>query len=560
MRYLAGCVAVLTLLHSVSLHAAERTDVVFVDEGEMVSGLVEGPSWPTEAGALVGTGEGLLLASHEIEAGDFHIRAELRMANQKGSAAFFQLGEGVFGFDGARANELFTRGGVFGRDLRSHGASADVFTSGDWITFEVIREDDRITVRIDDQDVVTRTAYADRIGRIGFSPWRSTMHVRHFSASGNLSATPPPAPGLMRVTIPTIDLDDREDMHVVVDREPDQYLGHPTTALLEDGETILTVYPTGHGRGEILYKRSTDGGKTWSDRLPTPESWATSKETPTIHRVVGPDGTKRLIMWSGLHPARLSVSEDDGATWSELEPVGDWGGIVVMGFVEPLQTGEGHYLAMFHDDGRFFEEGGEATGVFTLYQTRSTDGGLTWSEPDPVWSGSDIHLCEPGVIRSPDGDQLAVLLRENRRRRNSYVIFSDDEGETWSEPRELPLALTGDRHTARYTPDGRLFISFRVISPERSRADRPFEASWGGWVGTYDDIVHGREGDYVVRVKDNQADDGWAYDCAYPGVEVLPDGTIVTTTYGHWTSGEPPYILAARFTLEELDALLPDEP
>ena len=55
------------------------------------------------------------------------------------------------------------------------------------------------------------------------------------------------------------------------------------------------------------------GGETWSDRLGVPENWSTSREVPTMHRVVDPrDGTKRLIMWSGLYPARLAVSEDDG--------------------------------------------------------------------------------------------------------------------------------------------------------------------------------------------------------------------------------------------------------
>jgi hypothetical protein len=44
-------------------------------------------------------------------------------------------------------------------------------------------------------------------------------------------------------------------------------------------------------------------------------------------------------------------------------------------------------------------------------------------------------------------------------------------------------------------------------------------------------------------------------DCAYPGVLLLPDGTIVTTTYGHWTQDEPPYIVTVRLKLEELDAL-----
>ena len=47
-----------------------------------------------------------------------------------------------------------------------------------------------------------------------------------------------------------------------------------------------------------------------------------------------------------------------------------------------------------------------------------------------------------------------------------------------------------------------------------------------------------------------------ASDCAYPGVEMLPDGTMVTTTYGHWTKGEPPYIVSVRFTLNELDVKL----
>lgn len=349
----------------------------------------------------------------------------------------------------------------------------------------------------------------------------------------------------------TIDLNDQSDRQVVVDREAGQYLGHPTTCLLEDGKTILCVYPKGHGRGGIVYKRSSDGGQTWSDRLPVPDNWSTSKEVPTLHRVIGPDGTKRIIMWSGLYPARLAVTEDDGKTWGPLRPVGNWGGIVVMGFVEAMKTGKGHYMAMFHDDGRFFTEDGKRSELFKLFKTFSTDGGLTWTYPDVVYESAEVNLCEPGCIRSPDGNTLAVLLRENARVKNSHVIFSNDEGKTWSQPREVPLALTGDRHTGKYGPDGRLFISFRCISPNRSRQDRPFEGDWGGWVGTWDDIVEGRNGQYSVRLKDNTK----GYDTAYPGVEVLPDGTFVTTTYGHWDEGEQPYVLSVRLKLDELDEI-----
>jgi len=368
-----------------------------------------------------------------------------------------------------------------------------------------------------------------------------------------------------KVTIPDIDLNYDASRQVVVDREEGQYLGHVTTALLEDGQTVFAVYPKGHGRGPIVMKSSADGGYSWSDRLPTPDSWSTSREVPTIHRVIDPSGVKRLIIWSGLYPARLSVSEDDGDTWSELSKAGDWGGIVVMGFVESLNTGKGHYIAMFHDDGRFISGGpnefwgspaGEQTETFTLYQTFSKDGGRTWSYPEAVWSGDDIHLCEPGVVRSPDGKELAVLLRENRREKNSFVIFSEDEGATWSEPRELPLSLTGDRHVAKYGPDGRLFITFRGISPHDRRDARPFETDWVGWTGTYDDLVNGNEGQYVVRFKKNYpSSSGWEYDTAYAGLEVLPDGTFIGTTYGHWKEGEEPYIMSVRFRLDELDEL-----
>jgi hypothetical protein len=141
---------------------------------------------------------------------------------------------------------------------------------------------------------------------------------------------------------------------------------------------------------------------------------------------------------------------------------------------------------------------------------------------------------------------MAVLLRENSRKLNSHVIFSDDEGATWTKPRELPGSLTGDRHQCRYTKDGRLFISFRDTTLESKT-----KGDWVAWVGRYDDIVKGREGQYRVRLMKNHK----SADCAYPGVEVLPDDTIVTTTYGHWTPGEMPYIVSVRLKLEELDRM-----
>lgn len=379
--------------------------------------------------------------------------------------------------------------------------------------------------------------------------------------------------------IPVIDLDDESGMQITVDREEGQYLGHPSTVLLEDNKTMICVYPKGHGRGAIVMKRSNDAGLTWSERLPTPASWETSKEVPTIYRVIDPDGNKRLIMFSGLYPVRMAVSDDDGNTWTELQSIGDWGGIVMMGCLIPLNTGKGHYMALFHDDLRFFTEDGSekysawaadhTSRFFTLYKTISEDGGLSWSYPDAIYSSSEINLCEPGYIRSPEGNQIAVILRENARIKNSHVIFSNDEGKTWTSPRELPGSLTGDRHVLRYAPDGRILASFRDVSSDMSEIRKlarqegisnmdviaskyklgsPTEGDWVAWVGTYQDILEGAEGQYRIRIKDNKKD----WDTTYPGLELLPDSTFIITTYGHWDEGEEPYILSVRFKLDEI--------
>ena len=353
-----------------------------------------------------------------------------------------------------------------------------------------------------------------------------------------------------------VDWADETYRQVVVDREPGQYLGHPTTVLLSDERSILTVYPKGHGAGAIVMKRSGDGGLAWSERLPTPASWATSMETPTVFPVDLADGRRRLIMFSGLYPVRMARSEDEGETWTELEPIGHFGGVVAMSSVERLRSLDGELMALFHDDGRFFRRptsryeripGFEPE--FKVYKTISLDDGLTWSEPEVIAAHPEAHLCEPGLIRSPDGREIAVLLRENSRRFNSFVVFSPDEGRTWSRPIELPSSLTGDRHVGRYTPDGRLFVTFRDQAPSS-----PWRGDWVGWLGRYEDLRRGKRDPWAGGARVRLMDNRYRADTAYPGLELLPDGTFVTTTYGHFTPGEEPWVAAVRFTTAQLDA------
>ena len=67
--------------------------------------------------------------------------------------------------------------------------------------------------------------------------------------------------------------DERTDLQTIVDKEDEVYLGQPSSTIMKDGKTIFMVYPKSYGFGQIVLKKSIDGGKTWSNRLPVPESF-----------------------------------------------------------------------------------------------------------------------------------------------------------------------------------------------------------------------------------------------------------------------------------------------
>lgn len=432
------------------------------------------------------------------------------------------------------------------------------------------------------------------------------MHYKLFIVFILLSGIPATGAELPHKTvstsfpIPVYDLSQDTTRQSVVDKESGQYLGHPTTILMDDGVSILAAYPKGHGFGQIVLKRSLDGGRSWSKRLPVPASWTTGLEVPTLFKTADADGKKHLLLFSGCYPIRMSHSEDGGQTWSELEAIGDFGGSTAMSSM--ANPAPGKYVAFFHDEGAYLHQPVKryssrrilkATGVgadrrtrmfnsFTpdwgktwyepspilipvperpgdiwedvavsymaadttqggIFMTTSEDGGLTWSSPMLACPNppNGMKLTEAGCISSPNGKEFALLMRENSRKFSSQIAFSHDGCKTWSAPRDLPKVLTGDRHCAKYLKDGRIFISFRDKCP-----DSPHNGDWVGWIGTYGDLKNGQTGDCRFLLMHSFE----AGDCAYPGVEILPDGTIVTTTYGHWDKDDPrsAYVVSIR--------------
>jgi len=348
--------------------------------------------------------------------------------------------------------------------------------------------------------------------------------------------------------VPVVDLSADTARQVVVQSgTPEIYQGHPTTTLLPDGKTFFAVWTLGHGGPCGPMKRSDDGGKTWGDLLPVPENWTSVRNCPAIYQLTDPQGKRRLVIFAGQGPGgsrqpdngmmHQAVSEDDGKTWSPMKPNGLE---CVMPFCTIAAVDGGKRLIGLTNIRRPGDDKDRFSNILT--QSESMDGGLTWSPWKIILDLNPLRVCEPEVIRSPDGRQLLCLYRENRKRETGFMT-SDDEGKTWSPPRRLPQTLVGDRHKAQYTPDGRLVICFR----DRSTAFGTMN-DFVAWVGKFEDIPHAERG---IRVRLLQSHAGG--DCGYPGVEVLPDGTVVATTYIKYRPGpEKHSIISTRFRLDEL--------
>ncbi len=361
------------------------------------------------------------------------------------------------------------------------------------------------------------------------------------------------APDILRtITIPTVDISAETDRHVIVaEGTEDTYQGHADTLLMPDGETLFAAWSIGHAVHIGPLARSDDGGESWN-RIDVPSNWFDISNTPTIHRLEDPGETERLFVFGGglrqvdpdggpPYPMYQAVSEDGGETWSPMERNG------LEGEVPPKSIKSfdgGERLMMWSDMNAVGDEPAH------VWQSVSTDGGQTWGEEEKIFE-TPARWAQPSVIRSPDGGQLLMLMRENSRQYNSLYSVSDDDGETWSEPEELPAALTGDRHVIRYAPDGRLVVAMRDRAGQGiDDWDSPTYGHYVAWVGAYEDIVEGREGDYRVKLLESHA----GADCGYSGLEILPDGTFVATTYVKYRPDDPNHsVVSTRFRLDELD-------
>ncbi len=530
---------VLVIVLLVAACSATGAETVFIDHGVPKHVRIVGADWKRGEGYIeCGGYNNYLYADRVLGSGDFHVKARLTILKLARSAASFTFeNRDHFGFEGGNG-KLFVQGRRLSRQTQFIGDPGEFLQDGKPFDFEVVRKGADIRFVINGKEVWKSQFTKGPVGLFGFRPWRSTMRLHAFSATGTLEEPPPERTQPTTYTIPTIDLSADKNRQVVVARgTKDIYQGHVHTLLMPDHRTIFAVWTIGHGGHCGPMKKSTDGGLTWSGLLPVPDNWRSVRNCPTIHRLIDPKGTARLFVFAGNGDMYQSISEDEGKTWTPMTKNG-LHCIVVPITIIPIEGGK-RYIAHYHRGPNDRDR-----SPLTIWQSTSADGGLTWSPERKVGEFRGADPCEPALIRSPDGRQLACVCRENRRRYNSLIMFSNDEGETWTKMREVPAAQTGDRHMPRYGPDGRLVMVFRDTCQ-----GSPTRGDFVAWVGTWDDLAKGREGQYRVRLL-NSPRKG---DLGYPGLELLPGGTFVATTYAVLRKGEKNSIVSVRFTLPEID-------
>jgi len=524
---------------SVSRPKPKRGAEVFIEAGKPKLVRVEGKPWKQGEGYIEGSGyHNFLFAGRILDAGDFHVTAKLALMKIHHTAASFMLNNGRdhWGLDGYK-HQMFVQGRRLARKTRYLEHTEGWIQDGKPFQLEAIRKGSTLRLLIDGKEAHKVKVPRGDLGMFGFRPWRSTMRVYHFSVEGNMADVPAARTQPIEYTIPIVDLSRETQRQVVIARgTADVYQGHPTTVLMADGKTMFAVWTYDHGGHCGPMKKSLDAGLTWSDLIPVPENWTQVRNCPTIHRLKDPQGVERLFVYAGNGDMYQSVSEDQGATWS---PMATNGLHCVVAPITIVPIAGNRLLAHYHRG-----PGDRDRSPLCIWQSTSSDGGFTWTPERIVGDFEGADPCEPAIIRSPDGKQLACICRENRRRYNSLIMFSNDEGETWSPMREVPAALTGDRHMPRYAANGRLVMAFRDTC-----AGSPTKGDFVGWVGTYEDLVEGREGQCRLRLIDSPKKG----DLGYPGLERLPDGTFVATTYAVLARGEKNSVVSVRFKMKDVD-------
>lgn len=287
------------------------------------------------------------------------------------------------------------------------------------------------------------------------------------------------------------------------------------------GNCYATWDDFGNGN-RLLQNRSTDGGLTWSNPVPTGNNAAGLGGQP----VVQPDGDVIIPAGNAFLTAIIAFrSTDGGVSWSDAALVSPAPTHTVAGNLrtDALPSAEidaaGRVYVVWQDCR--FRKGCK---VNDLVMTTSTDG-VSWTPVtripiDSLNSGVDHFIPGLGVDPSSTTGQLALtyyFYRSSRCTKKSPCqlevghVQSNDGGVNWSSPTDVagPFAVTwaADTTQGRMVGDyistswlnGRAWPAFAVASaPVGTVFDEPIAVPTGGLIAATGGFVNNSSGEHPV--------------------------------------------------------------
>jgi hypothetical protein len=183
----------------------------------------------------------------------------------------------------------------------------------------------------------------------------------------------------------------------------------------------------GGGRNEIYYKRSTDGGTTWTSaqRL----TWTSS----SIYPAIAIDSSGNLhVVWMDNTPGNYEIyykkSADGGATWTSAQRL-TW------------TLGDSWYPAIAVDSSGNLHVvyRGNTPGNYEIYYKKSADGGATWTSAQRLtWtSGNSWH---PAIAVDSSGNLHVVWDDYTPGNYEIYYKKGTNGGATWTSAQRLTVS------------------------------------------------------------------------------------------------------------------------
>jgi BNR/Asp-box repeat protein len=211
-----------------------------------------------------------------------------------------------------------------------------------------------------------------------------------------------------------------------------------------DGRTVYAGFMIG-SKSSMYVAKSTNFGSTWTRMLVEPLERGTDKDILAVR------GQDVYLVYNAVQKIYASVSHNGGQTWALRRIVDNTNS--ELGWSLP-SGGAVDSMGNAYFAWAGYRASGKPSGVVTLYVTKSTDGGITWSTsrvdssgaPPPCDCGGWAYWGAQMALAVDARDRVYVLYNASDAKfalNRIYFRRSTDGGVTWSPPQEISLAPSG---------------------------------------------------------------------------------------------------------------------